>query len=118
MANYRYLFAQGKNQSYDLTEFAEYYLIYDEIMRHWNAVLPGAVLRVQYEDVVADFETEVRRILEFCGLPFEDTCLNFHETARPVNTASSEQVRQPIYDTARDFWGELQQSSCGNSCCV
>ena len=67
-------------------------------------MLPGEVLRVRYEDVVADLEGQVRRILDYCGLPFEASCLSFHETARPVNTASAEQVRQPIYDSAVDFW--------------
>jgi tetratricopeptide (TPR) repeat protein len=104
VANYRQLFAQGKNQSYDLMELAEYYLQYDEIMRHWNEVMPDQVLRVQYEDVVADLDGEVRRLLDFCELPFEEECINFHQSARPVNTASSEQVRQPIYDSAVNFW--------------
>ena len=104
VANYRQLFAQGKNQSYDLTELAEYFLQYDEIMRHWNEVLPGQILRVQYEDVVADLAGEVRRLLEFCELPFEEACINYHQSSRPVNTASSEQVRKPIYDSAVDFW--------------
>jgi len=104
VANYRQLFAQGKNHSYDLVEMGEYYLQYVETMRHWDEVLPGVVLRVQYEDVVADFENQVRRILDFCGLPFEESCLDFHLSRRAVNTASSEQVRQPLYDSAVEFW--------------
>jgi hypothetical protein len=104
VANYRHLFARGKNQSYDLVELAEYYLQYVEIMQHWDNVLPGDVLRVQYEHVVENLEGEVRRILDFCELPFEEACIHYHESARPVNTASSEQVRQPIYDSAVDFW--------------
>ena len=104
VANYRQLFAQGKNQSYDLTELGEYYLRYVEMMDHWDAVIPGAVLRVQYEQVVADLEGQVRRILEFCGLSFEASCVAFHQSDRPVNTASSEQVREPLYRTAVDFW--------------
>jgi tetratricopeptide (TPR) repeat protein len=104
IANYRHLFAQGKNQSYDLVELAEYYLQYVGIMQHWDKVLRGDVLRVQYEHVVENLEGEVRRILEFCELPFEEACINYHESARPVNTASSEQVRQPIYDSAVNFW--------------
>ena len=71
------------------------------MMDHWDKVLPGEVLRVRYEDVVDDLDTEVRRILEFCELPFEAACLRYHDSARPVNTASSEQVRQPIYTSAR-----------------
>lgn len=104
VANYRQLFAQGKYQSYDLTELGEYYLRYIDIMDHWDDVLPGKVLRVQYEDVVADLDSQVRRILDFCGVPFESSCIEFHKTQRAVNTASAEQVRQPIYATAVEFW--------------
>lgn len=104
VANFRQLFAQGKNQSYDLTELGEYYVEYISMMEHWDVVLPGVVLKVQYEEVVADFENQVRRILDHCELPFEDTCLEFHKSVRPVNTASAEQVRQPIYDSAVEFW--------------
>ncbi len=68
------------------------------MMAHWHDVLPGRVLDVQYEDVVADLEGQVRRMLEFCGLSWEDACLRFHETERAIRTASSEQVRRPIYD--------------------
>ena len=73
-------------------------------MGHWDEVLPGKVLRVQYEDVVQDLETQVRRILDYCDLPFEEACVNFHETKRSVRTASSEQVRQPIYNKAMNTW--------------
>ncbi len=104
VANYRQLFAQGKNQTYDLTELGEYYLQYSEMMAHWDEVLPGYVLRVQYEDVVTDLESQVRRILEFCGLPFDPACLDYHKSDRPVNTASAEQVREPIYTSAVEFW--------------
>ena len=104
IANYRHLFAQGKNQSYDLVELAEYYLQYVGIMQHWDKVMPGDILSVQYEDVVGNLEMEVRRILDFCELPFEEACIDYHQSARPVNTASSEQVRQPIYDSAVNFW--------------
>jgi len=74
------------------------------MMEHWDVVLPGQVLRVQYENVVEDLEPEVRRILEFCGLPFEDACVHFHENKRAVRTASSEQVRQPIYRDSVQTW--------------
>jgi len=103
VANYRYLFASGKNQSYDLTELGEYYLQYVQIMDHWDKVLPGVVLRVQYEEVVDDLESQVRKILDFCGLEFEQNCLEFHKSDRAVNTASSEQVRQPIYRSGVDY---------------
>ena len=104
VANFRQLYAQGKNQTYDLIEFAEYYLEYCRIMDHWQEVLPGQVLRVSYEDIVADLEGQARRMLEFCDLPWEETCLDFHKNTRPVNTASAEQVREPIYTDAVEFW--------------
>jgi tetratricopeptide (TPR) repeat protein len=104
VGNYRQLFAQGKNHAYDLNECAEYYLEYVRMMEHWDLVLPGRVLKVNYEDVVADVESEVRRLLSYCELPWEDACLNFHRTDRAVNTASSEQVREPIYSDAVDYW--------------
>ena len=104
VGNYRQLFAQGKNFAYDLNECAEYFLDYIRVMNHWDEVLPGRVLKIQYEDVVDDLEGQARRMLEYCELPWEDACLNFHETSRPVNTASSEQVRVPIYSDAVDYW--------------
>ena len=104
LGTYKQLFASGQPFSYDITELAEYYLQYQRLMDHWHSVLPGFVLDVQYEDVVADLESQVRRILNFCGLPFEETCLRFHETERAVKTASSEQVRQPIYSTSVNLW--------------
>jgi tetratricopeptide (TPR) repeat protein len=104
IGNYRYLFAQGKTQTYDLNEFAEYYLQYDRLMAHWNKVLPGRILTVQYEDVVADVEQQARRMLDFCELDWEDSSLNFFESDRPVGTASSEQVRLPVYADAVNFW--------------
>jgi len=104
IGNYRQMYALGKNMTYDLYELAEYYLEYDRIMAHWDAVLPGRVLRVRYEDVVADLEGQTRRMLDYCGLPFEDACLNFHRNERAVNTASSEQVRQPIYADSVGYW--------------
>ena len=104
VGNYRYLFSQGKNQSYDLNELAEFYLEYDRLMAHWNDVLPGQILTVQYEDVVADVEQQTRRMLDFCDLSWEDGCLKFFENQRPVNTASSEQVRVPVYSDAVAFW--------------
>ena len=85
-------------------ELGEYYLQYQRLMDHWHEVLPGRVLDVQYEEVVADLEGQVRRILEYCELPWEDACLRFHETERAVKSASSEQVRQPIYSTSLHTW--------------
>ena len=106
---YRQLFAKGQNFTYDLTEIGEYYLQYQRMMDHWAAVLPGRVLTVQYEEVVADFENQVRRLLEFCGLPWEDACLRFYENERPIRTPSAEQVRQPIYDRSVGYWRNYAQ---------
>jgi tetratricopeptide (TPR) repeat protein len=103
-SGFKQLFAEGQEFTYGLEEIGYYYSDYVRLMDHWDTVLPGKVLRVQYEDVVSDLETQVRRLLDFCGLPFEDACLNFHETERAVRTASSEQVRQPIFKTGVDQW--------------
>ena len=102
--SFKQLFARGQGFSYDLVDIGEYYLEYERLMSHWNSVLPGKVLEVHYEDVVADLETQVRRILEHCGLPFEERCLRFHESDRAVKTASSEQVRKPIYSSSVNLW--------------
>jgi tetratricopeptide (TPR) repeat protein len=102
--SYKQLFAEGQPFSYDLVELGEHYLQYQRLMDHWHEVLPGKVLDVQYEEVVADLEGQVRRILEYCNLGWEDTCLRFHETSRPVKSASSEQVRRPIYSSAVNTW--------------
>ena len=104
LSSYRQLFAKGQAFTYDLTEIGEYYLQYQRMMDHWHEVLPDQVLTVQYEEVVADFETQVRRLLEFCELPWEPACLRFYESERPVRTPSSEQVRQPIYDRSVGHW--------------
>ncbi len=101
---YRQLFAKGQPFTYDLTDIGEYYLQYQRMLDYWHEVLPGQVLTMQYEEVVTDFENQVRRLLEYCGLPFEEDCLNFHATDRPVRTASSEQVRQPIYSKSVGRW--------------
>lgn len=106
---YRQLFARGQTFTYDLTEIGEYFLQYQRMMDHWHAVLPGRVLTLQYEELVDDFDNQVRRLLDYCELPWEDACLNFHETERPVRTASSEQVRQPIYRGAVGFWRHYEQ---------
>ena len=101
---YRQLFAKGQNFTYDLTDIGEYFLQYQKMMDYWHEVLPGRCLTIQYEEMVTDFENQVRRLLDYCELPFEETCINFHETDRPVRTASSEQVRQPVYSKSVNFW--------------
>ena len=103
-AGFKQLFAEGQEFTYGLEEVGHYYSDYVRLMDHWDDALPGKILRVSYEHVVADLETQVRRLLDFCGLPFEEACLNFHQTERAVRTASSEQVRQPIYQSGVDQW--------------
>jgi hypothetical protein len=102
--NLKQLFSSGQEFSYSIDDIARYYRTYLELMRHWDTVLPGRILKVQHEDVVADLPGTGRRILEFCGLPFESTCVEFHKTERSVRTASSEQVRQPIFREGLDQW--------------
>jgi predicted Zn-dependent protease len=97
-------FARGQNFSYDLTDLGRYYGDYVELMAHVDAVLPGRVHRVFYEAVIENTEAEVRRLLDYCGLPFEEQCLRFYETERAVRTPSSEQVRQPIFKEGMDHW--------------
>jgi len=97
LSNLKQLFARGQEFTYGIEDIARYYRTYLELMRHWDAVLPGRILRVCYQDVVEDLEGNVRRILEFCGLEFEPACVEFYKTERSVRTASSEQVRQPIF---------------------
>ena len=102
-------FAEGQAFSYDLNDLGRYYRCYLSLMDHWDAVLPGKVVRVQHEDLVCDPEAHIRRILEQCGLPFEAACLNFHETRRSVRTASAEQVRQPIYSSGVGYWRHFEK---------
>ena len=104
VSNLKQLFASGQEFTYSIEDIAHYYRTYLDLMRHWNAVLPGRVLRVSYEDVVDDLEGNVQRILEFCGLQFEPACLEFHKTQRSVRTASSEQVRQPLFREGLCQW--------------
>ena len=108
--SYKQLFASGQSFSYDLVELGEYYLQYQNLMEYWHQVLPNFILDVHYENVVNDLETEVERILDFCGLPFEEHCLRFHETERAVKTASSEQVRQPLYSSSVNLWRNYENN--------
>ena len=110
MGTYKQLFYKGQAFSYDLVELGEYYLEYERIMRHWHQVLPGRVLDVQYEDMIGDQEEQTRRLLDYCEIPFEETCLHFYETKRAVNTASSEQVRQPIYSGSLNSYKRFQDN--------
>lgn len=108
-SGWKQLFAEGQEFTYDLEWVGRYYRDYVELMDHWDEALPGKVLRVQYEDVVDDLEGQVRRILEHCGLEFEEACLDYHRTERSVRTPSSEQVRQPIFRSGLDYWRNYEE---------
>lgn len=107
-SNLKQLFARGQEFTYGIEDIARYYRTYLELMRHWDDVLPGWVLRVQHEDVVENLEGNVRRLLDFCGLEFEPQCIEFHKTVRSVRTASSEQVRRPINREGLDQWRNFE----------
>jgi len=105
---FKQLFANGQSFTYDLAGIAYYYRDYLRLMDHWDEVLPGRVHRVQYEDMVTNTESEIRRLLDYCGLEFEDQCLRFYETERAVRTPSSEQVRQPVYTQGLEQWRNFE----------
>ncbi|WP_114521720.1 tetratricopeptide repeat-containing sulfotransferase family protein [Altererythrobacter sp. ZODW24] len=103
-SGFKQLFAEGQEFTYGLEEIGRYYSDYVELMAHWDKVLPGAVLRVQHEDVLDDLDGQVHRMLDYLGLPFEQACIDFHKTERAIRTASSEQVRRPINRTGQNAW--------------
>ena len=103
-SGFKQLFAEGQEFSYDLQDIGRYYNDYVDLMDHWEDVIRGTILRVHYENVVEDLEGQVKRVLDFCGLPFESACLDYYNTERAVRTASSEQVRQPIYSSGVEQW--------------
>jgi tetratricopeptide (TPR) repeat protein len=107
-SNLKQLFASGQEFTYGIDDIARYYRTYLDLMRHWDEALPGKILRVWHEDVVDDLEANVRRILDFCGLDFEPACVEFYKTERSVRTASSEQVRQPIFREGLDQWRNFE----------
>ena len=107
-SGYKQLFAEGQEFSYDLDDLGSYYRDYVKLMEHWQTVLPGDILQVNYEQVVGDLEGQVRRVLDYCGLAFEAQTLEFHDTERSVRTASSEQVRQPLYRDGLDQWRNFE----------
>ncbi|HEX2138547.1 MAG TPA: sulfotransferase, partial [Woeseiaceae bacterium] len=106
---YKQLFARGQNFTYDLDKLGRYYRDYVILMDHWDAVLPGRVHRVQYEQMVENTETEIRRLLDYCGLEFEEQCLRFFETERAIRTPSAEQVRQPVYRAGLEHWRHYER---------
>jgi len=108
-SGFKQLFAEGQDFSYKLEDIGRYYQAYLKLMNHWHEVLPDFVLTVNHEDVVDDLDKQVHRILDFCGLPFEQSCIDFHKTKRNIKTPSSEQVRQPIYKSATEQWKHFEQ---------
>ena len=104
VANFRQHFARGQHFAYDLADLGHYYRDYVALMAHFDAALPGAVHRIGYEALVADSEGEIRALLAALGLPFEEACLTFHQTDRPVRTPSSQQVRSPIFRQGTENW--------------
>ena len=107
---YTRLFHRKQEHTYDLAELGQYYVHYARLMEHWRKVLPaGAFLDVQYEDIVADQETQARRLIAYCGLEWNPACLDFHNTIRSIRTASVTQVRQPIYGSSVERWRHYEK---------
>jgi DNA-binding SARP family transcriptional activator len=107
-SGFKQLFGEGQEFSYSLSDLAQYYKNYVKLMDHWQHVFPNQILQVQHEDVVNDTETQIRRLLDFCGLPFEQACLDFHKNKRAVKTPSAQQVRQPIYRSGLEQWTHFE----------
>ena len=101
---YKQLFAEGQEFTYSQERLASYYNNYVELMDHWNAVLPDEILSITYENLIINFEDSVNSILEYCNLPFEQSCIEFYKSKRSIKTPSAQQVRQPIYTSGMDYW--------------
>ena len=108
-AVFKQLFRDAYPYSYDLDELGKYYVAYQRLMQHWNSVLPGVIHTVRYESLVAGLEPEARRLLEYCGLPWDDQCLRFHENRQASTTASALQVRQPVYASSVGKWRHFER---------
>ncbi len=106
---FRTKFTEHQGFAYDLKELGQYYRSYNRMMDHWRAVLPEAILEVHYENLTGNQESETRRMLELCGLEWDDRCLNFHKTVREVRTASSAQVRRPMYRSSVGGWKRFEE---------
>ena len=106
---YRQNFPKGLSFSNDLDNFTHFYQSYLELMEHWDEVLPGKVYHLSYEALVQNPEEQIRKLLEYCEVPFEEECLNFHQTKRAVKTPSAEQVRQPIYKDGVVQWKNYEK---------
>ncbi len=108
-SSFKQLFGEGQEFSYGLRAIGNYYRQYVKLMDHWDRILPDFVLRVQYEDVVNNLEAQVRRLLDFCGLPFEQACVDYYETERSIRTPSAQQVRQPVFKTGIQQWRNFER---------
>ena len=108
-AIYKQLFVDAYPFSYDLEELGKYYAAYHHLMEHWNTVLPGVIHTIKYEEVVNDLEKETRRLLEYCGLEWQAQCLQFHENKEASTTASTAQVRQPVYQSSVGKWRNYER---------
>ena len=104
VSSFKQLFYKGQSWSYDLFEIGEYYLEYIRLMNHWHEIYPGDIYDISYESLIENQEEETKKLIDYCGLDWEEGCLKFYENKRSVNTASSEQVRQPIYKGAMFAW--------------
>ncbi len=110
MSCFTRLFNRKQEHTYDLDELGRYYVGYARLMQHWRNVLPaGAFLDISYEDIVADQQAQARKLIEYCGLEWDDACLDFHKTQRSVRTASLTQVRQPIYNSSVERWRSYEK---------
>lgn len=107
---YKQFFNKFHNYAYDLKELGEYYTLYEDLMRHWHSIMPGHIFDINYEDMVADHEERTKEILEFCQLPWDENCLQFHQSKRPVKTASLAQVRRPIYTDSVQLWKQYEKN--------
>jgi len=107
-SGFKQLFARGQTFTYGLEDIGKYYRDYVRVMDHWDSALPGRVHRVQYEEMVADTEAQIRKLLDYCGLEFEEQCLRFYETERAIRTPSAEQVRKPIYKEGMEQWRHFE----------
>lgn len=106
---YKHNFSEGHSYAADLHELGQYFMLFQQLMTHWRQVLPGEILEVQYESLVDNQEQEIKRILAFCELEWQDACLTFYNTERPVNTMSMTQVRKPIYKDAVNHWKKYEK---------
>ena len=106
---FKNFFGSAHDYSYNLTELGQYYKLYLDLMEYWRNTLPGFIYELNYERLVADQENQTRKLLDYCKLPWDDACLDFHKTRRKVKTASNAQVRRPIYKDSVKLWKRYEK---------